>query len=202
MEYTKKYAGFWKRFLALIIDKIVLGAIHTVIFIPLWMIFGVSLLGMTNFDEFDRSFTKFTSNSVLVQDDVSAASIIMIIMFGIITLIIVFFIQWLYYALMESSSKQATLGKMAVGIKVTDMSGARIGFGKASGRYFGKILSGLILNIGYIIAAFTEKKQALHDILAGCLVVNVNYSEPVYREITPEAAKENNIEINEEEDKE
>ena len=78
---------------------------------------------------------------------------------------------WLYFALMESSANQATLGKMAIGIKVTDMSGRRIGFGQATGRYFGKILSSMILLIGYIMAAFTEKKQALHDMLAGCLVV-------------------------------
>lgn len=79
--------------------------------------------------------------------------------------------QWLYFALMESSSKQATLGKMALGIRVTDLNGARIGFGRATGRYFAKILSGLILGIGFLMAAFTEKKQALHDILAGTLVV-------------------------------
>ena len=80
--------------------------------------------------------------------------------------------QWLYFALMESSSKQATLGKMALGIIVTDLNGNRLSFGRATGRYFGKIISGAILMIGYIMAGFTEKKQALHDIIAGCLVVN------------------------------
>jgi uncharacterized RDD family membrane protein YckC len=79
--------------------------------------------------------------------------------------------QWLYFALMESSSRQATLGKMALGIRVTDLDGNRIGFGKATGRYFAKILSGLILFIGFLMAAFTERKQALHDMLAGTLVV-------------------------------
>ncbi len=79
--------------------------------------------------------------------------------------------QWLYFALMESSSKQATLGKMALGIRVTDLNGNRIGFGKATGRYFGKILSGLILGIGFLMVAFTERKQGLHDMLAGTLVV-------------------------------
>ena len=79
--------------------------------------------------------------------------------------------QWLYFALMESSSKQATLGKMALGIRVTDVNGNRIGFGRATGRHFAKILSGLILGIGFLMAAFTEKKQALHDMIAGTLVV-------------------------------
>jgi uncharacterized RDD family membrane protein YckC len=79
---------------------------------------------------------------------------------------------WLYFALMESSEKQATLGKMALGIIVTDMEGERISFGRATGRYFGKILSAIILYIGHIMIAFTEKKQGLHDMLANTLVVN------------------------------
>jgi uncharacterized RDD family membrane protein YckC len=78
---------------------------------------------------------------------------------------------WLYFALMESSTKQATLGKMALGIMVTDLEGRRIGFGKATGRYFAKILSALILLIGFLMVAFTARKQGLHDILAGTLVV-------------------------------
>lgn len=79
---------------------------------------------------------------------------------------------WIYYALMESSSKQATLGKMALGIKVTDLNGNRIDFGRATGRYFGMCISSIILCIGHIMVAFTQKKQGLHDIMAGCLVVN------------------------------
>jgi len=79
---------------------------------------------------------------------------------------------WLYYALMESSNYQATLGKMALSIKVTDMSGNKVSFGKATGRYFGKIVSTIIFYIGFIMAGFTQQKQALHDIMAGCLVVN------------------------------
>jgi uncharacterized RDD family membrane protein YckC len=73
------------------------------------------------------------------------------------------------------SKKGATLGKMALGIKVTDMSGNPVSFARASGRYFGKILSGLTLGIGYIIAGFSQQKQALHDILAKTLVVNKYY---------------------------
>lgn len=79
--------------------------------------------------------------------------------------------SWLYFALMESSSRQATLGKMALGIVVTDMEGNRIGFGRATGRYFAKIISALILGIGYLMAAFTARKQGLHDIIVGTLVV-------------------------------
>ena len=78
---------------------------------------------------------------------------------------------WLYYALMESSSKQGTIGKQVMGIRVTDLEGNQISFGRASGRYFGKILSALILAIGYLMMLFTQKKQTLHDLMAGCMVV-------------------------------
>lgn len=77
---------------------------------------------------------------------------------------------WLYFAIFESSAKQATLGKMAVGVVVTDLNGNRLTFGKATARYFAKYLSVMTLLIGYIMAAFTEKKQALHDLVAGTLV--------------------------------
>ena len=86
--------------------------------------------------------------------------------------VIVFFGQWLYFAIMESSSSQATFGKKALGIKVTDLQGNRISFGNATGRYFGKFISFIILGTGYLMVAFTEKKQGLHDKMAGCLVVN------------------------------
>lgn len=78
---------------------------------------------------------------------------------------------WLYFALLESSSSQATVGKMALSIKVTDLSGGRISFGRATGRYFGKFISGIILLIGFFMAGWTAKKQALHDMMADTLVV-------------------------------
>lgn len=81
-------------------------------------------------------------------------------------------VMWVYFSVMESSTKQGTLGKMALGIKVTDLDGNRISFGRASGRYFGKIISWLVIFLGFIMIAFTKKKQGLHDMMAGCLVVN------------------------------
>lgn len=80
-------------------------------------------------------------------------------------------VGWLYYALMESSSWQGTLGKKALGIVVTDYAGQRLGFGQATGRHFGKIVSSLILGIGFLMVAFTARKQGLHDMIAGTLVV-------------------------------
>lgn len=79
---------------------------------------------------------------------------------------------WLYSALLESSPRQATLGKMALGIKVTDLNGNPISFAKATGRHFGKIISVLTLLVGFIMVGITERKQGLHDMMAGCLVVN------------------------------
>lgn len=83
-------------------------------------------------------------------------------------------LTWLYFALQESGPKQATFGKRVLEIKVTDIEGRRINFGKATGRYFAKILSGMIILIGYIMAGFTSRKQALHDIIAETLVVTNN----------------------------
>ena len=81
-------------------------------------------------------------------------------------------IGWLYYAFMESGPRQATLGKIILGIIVTDLQGNRVTFARASGRFFGKILSTFTFLIGYLMAGFTARKQALHDMLAGCLVIN------------------------------
>lgn len=80
-------------------------------------------------------------------------------------------VGWLYHASFESSSYQATPGKQAMGLFVTDTEGYRINFSRASWRYFGKLLSGLLLLLGYILAAFTPRRQALHDLMAGTLVL-------------------------------
>ena len=80
------------------------------------------------------------------------------------------FAPWIYEALMLSSVKQATLGKMALGLTVTDMNGNTLSFGRATGRHFAKYLSACIVFVGFIMAAFTEKKQALHDLIAQTVV--------------------------------
>lgn len=81
-----------------------------------------------------------------------------------------FLLNWLYFALMESSAKQGTLGKLAMRLKVTNLAGEKISFAKATGRYFGKFVSALIFCIGFIMVAFTTKKQGLHDKMAETLV--------------------------------
>jgi uncharacterized RDD family membrane protein YckC len=172
MEYLiTVYAGFWKRFIAYILDSIIISFAMSLILIPVFIIFGLSFIP----PEYFRNLNDYSVTGSLVQsyerDYTVAAFFLLILFFGIIG-IFSLIVHWLYFALMESSNKQATLGKIIMGIVVTDLYGNRITFGKASGRFFGKILSGLILNIGYIMAAFTEKKQALHDMIAGCLVLN------------------------------
>lgn len=85
-----------------------------------------------------------------------------------------------YFVGFESSAYQATPGKMALGLIVTDIDGRRITPMRAVGRYFAKILSGLILMIGFIMVAFTERNQGLHDFLASTLVVKGTPGEVGY----------------------
>ena len=151
-----KYAGFWLRFVAYLIDDIILSAIGFVISLPFIGTIIFSGIALSDLNGCDKSKL------------FGIAGIIGTVLLLIITITAV---CWLYFALMESSKQQATLGKMALGLKVTDMEGNKISFGRATGRYFGKILSGMILMIGYILAGLTEKKQALHDMIASCLVI-------------------------------
>jgi uncharacterized RDD family membrane protein YckC len=142
-----RYAGFWLRFVAAIID----GAI---LWVPAFLMqLGAHALGAI------RPAGPFAFNNTKVLAPMAGAWAADMVM------------RWLYYAFFEASEFQATPGKMALGLIVTDEEGVRIGFGRATGRYFGKILSGLILYIGFMMAGWTQKKQALHDILAKTLVV-------------------------------
>jgi uncharacterized RDD family membrane protein YckC len=78
---------------------------------------------------------------------------------------------WLYFALMESSERGATVGKMAMGLRVVTADGKRLSFLNATGRYFAKILSALLFGIGFIMVGFTERKRGLHDMIASTLVI-------------------------------
>ncbi len=80
-------------------------------------------------------------------------------------------VAWLYFALMESSERGATVGKMAMGLRVVTNDGKRLSFMNATGRYFAKILSAIIFCIGFIMIAFTDRKRGLHDMIANTLVI-------------------------------
>ncbi len=154
-----EYAGFWLRFLALLIDNVVMGLAFVLILIPL-----IFLTGLEGF------IGEFHPN-----EELNDAGIFMLVSLVFLVATASLLLTWLYHALMESSEWQATLGKKALGLVVTDMAGQRLSFGRSTGRHFGKIVTNLIpAFIGYIMAGFTEKKQALHDMLAGCLVLRRN----------------------------
>jgi uncharacterized RDD family membrane protein YckC len=100
----------------------------------------------------------------------AAALVAPIFMFFFLGMLGFVIVQWLYFAGMESSGRQATFGKSVMSLRVTNYDGQRISFGHATGRFFAKLISGLIpFGIGYLMAGFTEKKQALHDLIAGTL---------------------------------
>ena len=133
------YAGFWWRFLAFIIDELLLSAVGW----AMGMMVGVAVYGAHG-------------------DPGSAQGLAYLI--GLL-------LNWLYYTMLESSSRRATFGKRACGLIVTDLNGAQISFGRANGRYFGKIISTLIFLIGFFMIGWTERKQGLHDKMAGTLVL-------------------------------
>ena len=159
MSQSSNYAGFWLRFVALIIDSIIIQTVQSLVIIPVLVMIGLTAFVPSGFD-----FSNISEDDALAMIP-AILSMIYSMMF-LSTLI-----QVLYYSLMEASKNQATLGKMALGLKVTDIDGNRLDFMKAFLRNIGKILSSMIMLIGYIMAGFTEKKQALHDILASTLVV-------------------------------
>ena len=143
------YAGFWRRFLAYILDSIIVITVLVILQVATGLMFECG--------------PPETAAGEVTQAGFSCEST------GIGNLVMLLG-GWLYFALMETSSRQATLGKMALGIIVTDADGERLSFGRATGRHFGKFVSALILMIGFIMIAFTSRKQGLHDIMAGCLV--------------------------------
>jgi uncharacterized RDD family membrane protein YckC len=93
------------------------------------------------------------------------------VFYQLVIMIFDLFLRWMYFALMESSSAQGTLGKMFLGIRVTDMNGQRISFLRATARFFSKFISSLILGLGYLFPLFNARKQALHDMMAGTVVI-------------------------------
>lgn len=142
--------GFWRRFAATFIDGIILSVMRSVVLIPLAMVMGISQRpGATN----------------------GLAQVLILQLLNIVVIIVFayFYYGWFY------ANKGASPGKMVLGLKVVDATkGTHIGYGKAVLREtIGKFLSGIILGIGFFMAAFTDRKQALHDMIAGTRVVRV-----------------------------
>ena len=145
-DVTPTYAGFWVRFGAVVIDTVVLGLAGVILAI-------ITVIAI-----------------VLVSPDTFLDTLLSPV-FAILSQIVMNILSAAYFVFMHSSSKQATLGKMAMSLKVTDVDGERIGVGKSFLRLIGTFVSAVLLMIGYLMVAFTERKQGLHDKIAGTLVV-------------------------------
>ena len=190
-----EYAGFWVRTVAFVIDSVVVYVAQTLLQVAL----GLQAV----------AFTDLESMRQYIGD---ARNLTGWVLFTVLAILW----QWLYYAFMESSTRQGTLGKMALGLAVTDLEGRRLTFARASGRFLGKgvanMLAGVVLLVGTlgltagmnpnasdpstaftaaaamgvlgasllavvivlasnIMAAFTKRRQALQDVVSGCVVL-------------------------------
>ncbi len=151
-----KYAGFWWRVLAALVDGLVIIAVTFVFYIIVIAVFMVI------------HKTAGTDDQVTspVQDFIHTYQPL----FFVINIVF----NWLYYAFQESSNGRATLGKKACGLVVTEMEGRRISFLRATGRFFAKYVSALPLGVGYMMVGWTKRKQGLHDMIASTLVIKWN----------------------------
>jgi len=141
------YGGFWIRFVAYLLDGILLNIVF-------WIVFAIVGIDIIPVDPAKIDPEVFMSQMGTVE-------------------LVALAVTWLYFALMESSARGATVGKMVLGLRVVDDLGNRISFARATGRFFAKFISAVILLIGFLMAAFTDRKRALHDIIAGTVVVKV-----------------------------
>src|SRR5580658_1239238 len=159
------YAGFWLRAVAYLLDGLIVGIVALPVIIGLAVVTGLSAavgaLGSSGSNGENDPAAIFATAGF-----VTFFCLLMVILLGGL---------WLYYALLESSAWQGTVGKKALGLIVTDLDGRRVSFARATGRFFSRLITGLVpLMIGYILAGITAKKQALHDMIAGTLVLRKN----------------------------
>jgi uncharacterized RDD family membrane protein YckC len=152
------YAGFWERVAAYLIDGLILGIPFGILVVILIFLFGGFGVMMHRRNRVDPA-----------EAMAFAAPMFSLFFLGMLIFVA---LQWLYFAGLESSERQATFGKSVMSLRVADSEGRRLSFGHATGRFFAKIVSGMVpFAIGYIMAAFTARKQALHDLIAGTLVL-------------------------------
>jgi uncharacterized RDD family membrane protein YckC len=144
------YGGFWIRVAAQLLDGLILGAIFT----PIFLLFILPVL-------------------LRIIKEANSGHEPPVELFGVIFLLvpITWIGRWLYDALLTSSTWQGTVGKRVLHLKVTDEAGNKISFGRATGRFFGKLVSGMAMDIGFIMVAFTDRKRGLHDMIAGTVVM-------------------------------
>jgi uncharacterized RDD family membrane protein YckC len=160
------YAGFWKRTLAYIIDSLILGFVFMIIGL-VWII--IQAIG---------DWVPSPAETSMLTDGPTAIFTMQLLGQTLMNL----GASWLYFAIMESSKCRATVGKLALGIVVVDEFNQKLSFGRASARYWSKIVSSIILWIGFIMAGFTARKQALHDLIARTYVVDKRELNYILRE--------------------
>jgi len=151
------HAGFWKRAAANMIDSLIINSISSILLVILAPLFGIGMLelfglpgGAGNPEALGVGFVLFQALFQLLSLTLTAT----------------------YYAWFHSSLQMATLGKMAIGIKVVRLNGERLSVARAIGRYFAMILSAMTMTIGFIMAGLTQRKQALHDMICDTIVVD------------------------------
>lgn len=164
--FRTKYASIFKRLVAHLLDRLVSNFLAFTVVLIMILISTPDLIEaiMQNVELFEH----WTMDGMNFFDALfsSFSPLLPVIWITVYNLV-----RWLYIALFESSHLQASPGKMLFGIFVTDVYGKRISFGRGFLRAIGKDISNILFGIGYLIALFTERKQALHDFLAGTLVL-------------------------------
>ncbi len=155
---TEEFAGPGRRFIAFIID---------IVFVIIIDIFVMGVAGLT--EGVRMAYQMLRGYPVTDRyGDVVTSVLPTPVIYSFAVLIIL--VPWLYFAFLDSSKNQATLGKIATRVAVTDMNGSRITFARSTLHFFAMYLSAFIFFVGFIIIPFTRQKQGLHDVIAGCLM--------------------------------
>ncbi len=164
------YAGFWKRVAAALIDSLIIA-------IPCLLVAGLLLAPLIPSILSAISAASAAGTEATLPPELAAS----LNWRGYFLQLLNIVIYWLYFAYMESGPRQATWGKRALGIKVVGADGNRISFARATGRRFASYVSGIPMYFGFFMAGFTQKRQALHDLMADTYVVQKEYqsAEPL-----------------------
>lgn len=153
------YAGLGRRFIAFIVDIILIILIGSVVITFFSLVNGVKYAYFMATGVHYSALTETGSLDAAIGPAFAALGMLIIV------------VPWLYFAGFESSRSQATPGKVLMHLIVTDLAGNKPTFARTTLRFFGKFISTLIVFIGFLMIAFTKKRQGLHDKIAGCLVL-------------------------------
>jgi uncharacterized RDD family membrane protein YckC len=145
---TRHYGGFWIRFVARIIDLVIVSVALSIITIPLGALFGVGLLGVTDPLRQGAAFATIVGLYLLLS-------------------VVINFLYEVYFV----SSRGGTPGKLILSLKIVHPDGSLLTVGQAVGRFFAYMLNAFTFYIGFIMAAFDDEKRALHDRIMNSRVI-------------------------------